>query len=138
MLGLNLKESNQVAEAMSIAVDPDIEANLGTRAARLCEGLQLHGVVVHARRAAGGAWLQGDQANRGVFEGPFVRKPYLSTGAGDNFNAGFCLGLLAELPIEQALCAGVATSGYYVRQGKSPSLKQLTDFCGKLPEPEAE
>ncbi|MFA9480317.1 hypothetical protein ACERK3_18760 [Phycisphaerales bacterium AB-hyl4] len=71
-----------------------------------------------------------------TFYGPFVANPRLSTGAGDNVNAGICLGLLADLSVEQALCTGTATSGYYVRNGASPSLDQLAAFCDELPGPE--
>ncbi|MFW6060429.1 MAG: PfkB family carbohydrate kinase [Phycisphaeraceae bacterium] len=136
VLGVNLKESREVAEAMSLPVDADSDVDLHQRAAALREALGIQCVVVHARRAAGAAVEQDDAAAE--FVGPFVRKPYLSTGAGDNFNAGFCLGLLAGLPLVQSLCAGTATSGYYVRQGASPTLDQLADFCDALPEPEDE
>ena len=139
VLGLNLKESTHIAEAMNVAVTPDDEADLAVRAQRLREALDLNCVVVHSRRAAGAA-VQNDndstQQQSAAFVGPFVYKPYLSTGAGDNFNAGFCLGLLAGLPLEQALCAGTATSGYYVRQGASPTLAELAEFCDQLPAPE--
>ena len=132
VLGLNLKESTHIAEAMQIEVAADTEAALDVRAERLRAALDLDCVVVHSRRAAGAATTR----DKAAFVGPFVRKPYLSTGAGDNFNAGFCLGLLADLPLAQALCAGTATSGYYVRQGASPTLAQLADLCDDLPDPE--
>lgn len=134
VLGLNVKESSEVAAALEVTVDEADESALHQRAARLRAALEIDGVVVHGRRAAGASMESGEEAS---FVGPFVRKPYLSTGAGDNFNAGFCLGLLAELPLAQALCAGTATSGFYVRRGASPTLDELAGFCEALPEPEA-
>ena len=55
----------------------------------------------------------------------YVRKPKLSTGGGDNFNAGLCFGFLLGLDLEEALCTANATSGYYVRNAKSPTLDDL-------------
>ena len=40
--------------------------------------------------------------------GPYTSKPRLTTGAGDNFNAGFCLGLLLGLSLEQCVMLGTA------------------------------
>lgn len=138
ILGLNVKESGHVAEATGVSVgeDGESETELARRASHLRDVLGLHAVVVHGRRVAGAArHVEGDEQCAG-FTGPFVRRPYLSTGAGDNFNAGFCLGLLAEMPLAEALCAATASSGYYVRQGQSATLEQLAAFCDALPEPE--
>jgi sugar/nucleoside kinase (ribokinase family) len=60
--------------------------------------------------------------------GPYISKPKLTTGAGDNFNAGFVLGLLLGLDPEEALLTGMATSGFYVRNAKSPRYQELIDF----------
>ncbi|MEK6265240.1 MAG: PfkB family carbohydrate kinase, partial [Clostridium sp.] len=61
-------------------------------------------------------------------DGPYTARPILTTGAGDNFNAGFCLGQILSLSPEQSLILGVATSGYYVRNAKSPSFEILKEF----------
>ena len=71
------------------------------------------------------------------FAGPFVQSPLISTGAGDHFNAGFALGQLLELPLEQVLCLGTATSGYYVRHAASPAAGELAAFLEALPNPES-
>lgn len=136
-LGLNLKEASQVAHVLGIEIDDEPELAIEATAARLRAALGLRCCVVHPRRAAAGC-LVDDAGNehRATFFGPFIENPKLSTGAGDNFNAGFCLGLLAGLPIDQMLCAGTATSGYYVRSATSPSLADLAGFCDDLPEPE--
>jgi len=36
-----------------------------------------------------------DPSGTASVEGPFCPKPLKSTGAGDRFNAGYCLGLIA-------------------------------------------
>jgi sugar/nucleoside kinase (ribokinase family) len=65
-------------------------------------------------------------------DGPFVEKPLISTGAGDHFNAGFCLGKLIGADNEISLQLGVGTSGYYVRTANSPSANELADFLHSL------
>jgi nicotinamide mononucleotide (NMN) deamidase PncC len=40
------------------------------------------------------------------------------------------------LSLEESLCAGVATSGYYVRNAESPTGGQLADFIANLPSPQ--
>ncbi|MGE4572710.1 MAG: carbohydrate kinase family protein, partial [Candidatus Izemoplasmatales bacterium] len=50
------------------------------------------------------------------------------TGAGDNFNAGFVLGLLLGLEPDEALLTGMSTSGYYVRNADSPTFADLNKF----------
>jgi hypothetical protein len=137
VLGVNLKESAAVAGALKVPVPARPERHIESMACALRGKLGLHAVVIHPRDGASAACRAGDKIESAIFAGPFVRKPKLSTGGGDNFNAGFCLGLLAGLPLDQAICVATATSGYYVRNAASPTLPQLIGFCKKLPEPEA-
>ncbi len=64
--------------------------------------------------------------------GKVVKKPKISTGGGDNLNAGICLGILAGLPPEEILITGMATSGAYVQNGTSPDREALTDYLRKM------
>ncbi len=137
MLGLNLAEAGQVAAVLGSPVSGDAASRIEDTASTIRAALDLHCVVVHPRQGAAAAIREGAEVTSASFEGPFVRQPRLSTGAGDNFNAGFCLGRLAGLDAEGALCVGTATSGYYVRNAGSPSLEALASFCDELPEPEA-
>ena len=57
----------------------------------------------------------------------YCEEPVLTTGAGDNFNAGFILGLLMELEPDIALLLGMAVSGYYVRNGCSGDFDEILD-----------
>lgn len=63
-----------------------------------------------------------------LVDGPYVAKPLITTGAGDHFNSGFCLGKLLGLANAMSLLAGVAASGYYVRTGQSPSIAQVANM----------
>jgi sugar/nucleoside kinase (ribokinase family) len=133
ILGLNLKESTTIAEVMGLATPADPETAIEQLAADIRKRLNLSAVVVHPRSGAAAATA----SESGRFTGPFVAYPKISTGAGDHFNAGFCLGRVLGLGLEESLCTGVGTSGYYVRSAISPSAAQLSEFIGNLPEPEA-
>ena len=134
VLGLNLSESTQALEVLGLPTPGDAEDAITATAAAIREKLGLHGCVVHPRRGAAVAMLDpSGGVVESAFRGPFVSKPRLSTGAGDNFNAGFCLGLLAGLSPEECLCTGVGTSGFYVRNARSPELAELASFCDELP-----
>ncbi len=129
ILGLNLKESDQIAHALGIAVPGDSEPAIGQTAKAIREKLGISCVVIHPRKGAAAATADESAA----FDGPFIQQPKISTGAGDHFNAGFCLGRIVGLSLEESLCAGVATSGYYVRMAQSPTGQQLADFIATLP-----
>lgn len=59
---------------------------------------------------------------------PIDRNARLTTGAGDNFNAGFCLGLMLQLGLVESLILGKAVSGFYVRNAHSPAWEELVGF----------
>ncbi len=123
VLGLNEEESVQVSEVLDIFISDDLEK----RARAIREKLGLHLVVIHPLKGAavafegGSAWLSG----------PYASRPKLTTGAGDNFNAGFCNGLLSGLSPQQALASGVCTSGFYVRSARSPKRSELIEFMNR-------
>ncbi|MBI1374927.1 MAG: hypothetical protein GC159_19590 [Phycisphaera sp.] len=134
--GFNLKESTQAAAVLGVDTTDDPESAIEQTATRLRETLGVTGVVIHPRSAAAAAIERDGEVTSARFAGPFVKEPKLSTGAGDNFNAGFCVGQLAGMPVEQCLCCGTATSGFYVRNAGSPTLADLAGFCDDLPAPE--
>jgi sugar/nucleoside kinase (ribokinase family) len=133
ILGLNLKEAVEISHVLGQPRQADPEAVIGPTAAAIRAALGIGCVVIHPRRAAAAATA----TETAQFSGPFVQQPLISTGAGDHFNAGFCLGRILGLGLEESLCAGVACSGYYVRTAQSPSGAQLAEFISVLPDPEA-
>lgn len=135
-LGLNLKESLQAAEVLRVSVPADPEAGIVEIARGIRGALGLDCVVVHPRKSAAAATQQDSGNDVAHFAGPFVKEPKLSTGAGDHFNAGFALGRVLGLPLHECLCIGVGTSGYYVREGASPTQAQLAVFVKNMPDPE--
>ncbi len=129
ILGLNLKESTQVADVLGIKTPAEPEPAIEATARSIRAALSIHTVVIHPRKGAAAA----DAGGSAAFVGPFVKSPKISTGAGDHFNAGFCLGRVLGLGLAESLCTGVATSGYYVRTAVSPTAQQLADFIAELP-----
>lgn len=125
ILGLNLREAEQVGEVLGLdqAVRETPES-VEAASARIAGALGLHGVVVHAVRCAG-AFLDGETAG---IEGPYCGNPRLSTGAGDHFNGGFVSGLMSGLDARGALYSGVGTSGWYVRNARSPARADVIGF----------
>jgi sugar/nucleoside kinase (ribokinase family) len=98
------------------------------QAAEIREALAIHTVVIHPTSFAAAA----DATGATHVLGPFTPRPKITTGAGDHFNAGFCIGRLLDLDLASSLQIGVATSGYYVRQARSPRLADLKKFLKTL------
>lgn len=123
-LGLNLKEAQQVAGALSLPAPGKDESSLRAACVAIRKTLGLDTVVIHPRESAACATPDGTH----WIPGPYCETPLITTGAGDHFNAGFSQGQLLGLGPEACLTLGVCTSGHYVRTGQSPSLDQLEDF----------
>jgi sugar/nucleoside kinase (ribokinase family) len=132
ILGLNLKESCSILEVLGLPCPSDAEAAIEQTAAAIRQKLGLACVVIHPRGGAAAA-TAGESAS---FAGPFVRQPKISTGAGDHFNAGFCIGRVLDFSVAESLCTGVGVSGYYVRNAASPTGSQLAQFIAQLPPPQ--
>jgi len=118
-LGLNKNESSLLSAYLGIS-----SADITERARQIREKLNICMVVIHPTEGAAAA----DSSDAVWVDGPFTLHPKLSTGAGDNFNAGFCNGWLQGLNLRESLICGVGTSGFYVRNEHSPSGEELIDF----------
>ncbi|MCX6967938.1 MAG: PfkB family carbohydrate kinase [Verrucomicrobia bacterium] len=128
VLGLNLQESRQISAVLGFPAPDDSPEQVTRHAACILEELQIDTVVVHPTAFAAAA----DATGATHVAGPFTANPKITTGAGDHFNAGFCIGRLLELDLAASLQIGVATSGFYVRQAKSPRLDDLKKFLQTL------
>ena len=124
ILGGNLNEANVLAGLLDLPAVPDE----GPAVAGLCEALRsalgLSEVAIHC--VAGAAVAAEDGAV--WVDGPYTATPKKSTGAGDRYNAGYCLGRLLNLPAEQRCLLGAASSGYFVRNAHSGTLHDLADL----------
>lgn len=62
----------------------------------------------------------------------FISNPTVSTGAGDNFNAGFSLGQLLGLDAGASLILANSSSNCYIKSGESPTIPQLNNHISQL------
>jgi hypothetical protein len=119
VLSLNLNEAiivNNALTGMDHAKD-SIEKIGGN----LYEKLGISNVVIHNSRNA----FSWDSSGVQRVESFHISNPVISTGAGDNFNAGYCAGLLMGLNAEASLVLGHAVTNLYMSSGKSPSIPDL-------------
>ena len=129
ILGLNEKEANEIAEVLGIHRRAHNTEALCALARELRAKLPIGTIVIHPVSYA--LAITGDAVH--VVKGPYISKPKITTGAGDHFNAGFCLGKLLGFDSTLSVLTGVATSGYYVRTATSPSIAQLAESLRKWP-----
>ena len=132
VLGLNLKEAAQVADALGLDVrkpEASIEdVDLEEITVKIGEAMGVYCLVIHTVTDAG-------TYSDGAFHyspGYYTPHPKLTTGAGDNFNAGSCLGLLMNLSVGESLLLGAASSGFYVREARSANLLELIGFLSNV------
>lgn len=64
----------------------------------------------------------------------FIKDPQISTGAGDNFNAGFAAAQLLKLDPGQSLLFANIVAALYVKTGKTPELPDLVAYLENLQE----
>ena len=124
VLGLNFREGQQVGEVLGLQAPHETHADVEHHAVAIRDILKIDTVVIHPTHFAAAA----DAHGSACVEGPFTPKPKITTGAGDHFNAGFSLGRILGLPLDQSLQVGVATSGFYVRNAQSPTQIDLSEF----------
>jgi sugar/nucleoside kinase (ribokinase family) len=129
IFGLNEKEASEIAEVLGIPHADHTPEGLSEMGRSLQKKLQVGTVVIHPVTYA----LAASSEKVDVVQGPVITKPLITTGAGDHFNSGFCLGKLLGLDNAQSLLAGVATSGFYVRTGRSPTIPDLAAMMRDWP-----
>ncbi len=128
ILGLNFAEGLQVGEVLGLAAPAEEGEAVAAHAEKIRRALKIDTVVIHPTQFAAAA----DETGTSHVAGPFTPKPKITTGAGDHFNAGFCVGRLLGMDLRASLQSGVGTSGYYVRNAKSPSVEDLRKFLRTL------
>ncbi|MFM7101998.1 MAG: hypothetical protein ACKO3N_12595 [Verrucomicrobiota bacterium] len=130
ILGLNEKEAYEIARVLGLDNRPRDPEGLAQLALEIQRQVPVGTLVVHPVAYA----LAVSQGAAAIVEGPVCPRPKITTGAGDHFNSGFCLGqLLGFDPAASVLC-GVATSGHYVRTATSPSVADLSALLRNWPQ----
>jgi hypothetical protein len=123
IFGLN---ENETVMMYKILFNNDIPDDLLTAGQQIYDFLNVDTLVIHTLTNS----IAYDENEVVQVPSLFVKQPKLSTGGGDNFNAGLCYGQLIGLNLEESLYTANATSGYYVRNAKSPNVEELIDTLG--------
>jgi ketohexokinase len=118
VLGLNRNEA-QIIYKLMFKKSP--AKNFAIVGEKIFEKLNIDTVLLHSTKEAHVV----DASGTYHAESFFVKNPKLSTGAGDNFNSGYCAGRLMNLDPQSALCFAHAVSGFYVKEGRSPILEDV-------------
>lgn len=120
-LGLNKNEAKHIYRVL---YDKPPDNDLTKLGERIFEQLNIDTLLLHSSKEA----LSFNEEGLFAAKGFFIDNPAISTGAGDNFNAGFCAASLLQL--EPGLCLMFANSvaACYVKTGMSPGLTELVQF----------
>ncbi len=129
ILGLNEKEAFEVAAAWGRPSCDHSPEGISALAREIHGRLGIDTLAVHPVTYA----LAVSDGSIDLVQGPHVPKAIITTGAGDHFNAGFCLGKLLGFRNAHCVLLGVASSGYYVRTGESPDASGLVQMLRKWP-----
>ena len=129
ILGLNEKEGYEIGEVLGLDTHDHSPDGLGRLAVEINRRVPVGTLVIHPVSYA----LAVSQGVVSLVEGPFTPKPVITTGAGDHFNSGFCLGKLLGLDNAQSVLTGVTTSGHYVRTAQSPAIPDLAKMLRAWP-----
>src|ERR1051325_9704499 len=129
ILGVNEKESIEIAAALGIPERGHSARALCEMAQEVHAKLRINTLVVHPVTYA----LAVSAGQVSLVSGPVITKAAITTGAGDHFNSGFCLGKLLGFDNSYSLLTGVSTSGFYVKTGQSPEIKDLANLMCHWP-----
>ncbi len=80
-------------------------------------------VIIHPVDSAAAVYDGGEVEVKGIL----CENPAKTTGGGDNFNSGFCAGLLGDLDIKSCLISGMTTSYLYVKNGRCNSFCDIAE-----------
>jgi len=128
-LGLNEKEAYEIGANLGLNTADTSQEGLLALCTAIHSKLHIDTLVIHPTSYA----LATGPDSTALVEGPFTPKPKITTGAGDHFNSGFCLGKLLGLPTDLCLLTGVTTSGFYVRTAQSPAIRDLVQMLHDWP-----
>lgn len=128
-LSLNQNEFDRVAEAL-----PVTEKGKNTERAgkTILQAGGLTDLILH-RLDGAIAFRQGDPI---FVPNHKVARPVISTGGGDNFNAGLVFARMSGMDLPEALFFANAVSSYYVAHGRNPSRKDIENDIRRFAETE--
>ena len=121
ILSLNKNEAGIISKLLTGKKNEEFPAKQGIK---IFDSLQLHTLLIHSAKETW-AFRHDTQFALQTF---YTASPKISTGAGDNFNAGFCTAHLLEFDLPSALLFANAVAGAYVRKGSPPTPEDIISF----------
>jgi sugar/nucleoside kinase (ribokinase family) len=118
VLSLNERESARVHQVLTGRESDQLPP--GKRLEEIQKSLSLEALIYHRRDRA--IWVGGDTLELHLEPHP---EPKVLTGAGDHFNAGLILGILAGMPPEAVLATAATLARLYVISGEEVSMEKL-------------
>lgn len=118
-LGLNKTEANVMH---SILGEGEYQGSLPI-ARKIKEFSGIGTVIIHPVDSSAAVYDGGEVEVSGIV----CENPKKTTGGGDNFNSGFCAGLLGGLDVKSCLISGMTTSYLYVKNGKCNSFDDIAE-----------
>lgn len=129
ILGLNEKEAYEIGNVLGLNTKTRTRDGVCALAREIQHHVPITTLVVHPVTYA----LSVAQGQVALVDGPYVEKPLITTGAGDHFNAGFCLGRCLGFDHAASVLLGVTASGFYVRTAHSSTIDDLVEMLRHWP-----
>jgi sugar/nucleoside kinase (ribokinase family) len=129
VLGLNEKEAHEIGGVLGLPAAGKSSDTLSALALEISRRVPVNTLVIHLVSYA----LAAGNGAVSLVQGAFAPKPVITTGAGDHFNSGFCLGKLLGLDNAKSVLTGIATSGHYVRTAHSPTIPEVAKLLRAWP-----
>lgn len=111
IVSMNENETVEMARFFS----GNAEGNMEEKGKLIYESMKPDGLVIHTIDTCY-AWENSEEYR---VNGKVVINPVISTGAGDRFNAGLCMGLFCDLPMDECLLLANRVTAYFLETGKS-------------------
>lgn len=124
-LSLNRNESEIVYKTL---FNEDAAGKMESVGQRLFSKLKVDTLVIHSAKTSM-AW---DQSGFYEIEPEYMANPLISTGAGDNFNAGYCIAMLLGGNVTYSIMLANMVANRYMSTGLSPDLNSLQAYISKL------
>ncbi len=124
VLCLNRNEAFAIGRQLSLPAPTGLE-DLG---AAIYDRLRVDTLVMRDPHDAM-AWTKAGLVKTATFHTP---EPRISTGGGDNFNAGYCFARLEGFEPRAALTIASAVAGLYVATAHSPTRADVVDFLKQM------
>ncbi|MDB5060313.1 MAG: hypothetical protein JWP67_156 [Mucilaginibacter sp.] len=124
-LSLNRNEANILYQAF---IDHSPPTDLQAAGNKLFTELNIDTLIVHSSKLSVSWNAKGTYMSEPVF----IANPKFSTGAGDNFNAGYCMATLIGFDTELSLIMANYVANCYITAGNSPDVMVLDTYISEL------